>query len=456
MALVTRARKAIDQSSMSLDVPFRYIPLENHQTWTGLGVAPETAMNMVTVYQCVRVLSNAFAQLPLMLYRRRADGGRDRALDHPMYRALHLRPNPDMTSFTWRRLMMVHLATWGNSYSEIIRDPLGRVELWPIRPDRIEPKYDDSGRRRYTYVNPATGQRTLMRPGSVFHVAGLSTNGLLGSSPIADLRSTIGLARTAERFGESFFRNNARPATVLLHPKGLSTQAKERLAAEMDSMKGATQAGKTVVLEEGLDFKEIGIPPEDAQFMETRLFQKRELAGAYGIQPHKIGDLERATFSNIEHQSLEFIQDTMMPWFVLTEQELSVQLIEDDDVYAEFLVDGYLRGDAKTRNEAYAIRWQHGTLSPNEWRAKENDNPLPDGDIYYRPANYVPVNPPEEAPAEPVEDPADMMGSAAPVLRRIKSVEVRCSSCDKLLAEIATPPYRMSCRHCKTVTEAAA
>jgi len=183
--------------------------------------------------------------------------------------------------------------------------------------------------------------------------------------------------------------------------------------------------------------------------METRLFQKRELAGAYGIQLHKIGDLERATFSNIEHQSLEFIQDTMMPWFVLTEQELAAQLIDDDEYFAEFLVDGYLRGDAKTRNEAYAIRWQHGTLNADEWRAKENENPIEDGSgqAYYVPVNYMPA----ETPAAP--EPAPPV-SGEPALAVVKSAAVRCEK-GHLLAELATPPYRFTCRLCKVTVEAA-
>ena len=427
----------------TLDSIARWLP----PSWAG--VAPETAFNMVTVYQCVRVLSNTFAQLPLMLYRRLDNGGKERATDRKLYDALHLRPNPGLSSFAWRRLMMVHLATWGNAYSEIVRDDFGGIELYPIRPDRIEVSRD-AGRKVFDYFPPDGGKKRL-RDGTVFHVAGVSTDGLVGRSPISDLRSTIGLARTAERFGDSFFANNARPATVLKHPKSLSEPAIKRLGAQMDELRGAGNAGKTVVLEEGMDFGEVGIPPEDAQFMETRLFQKREIAGAFGIPPHKIGDLERATFSNIEHQALELITDTMMPHFVNFEQECSIQLIDEPGLFVEFLIDGYLRGDAKTRNEAYATRWQHGTLSANEWRIKENDNPVDGGDDFYVPVNYRPVDgaPPERR----VTDRRD--------LTVIKSAEVRCKSllptgdeCGRVLAPVATPPFKIYCHRCKTYTEA--
>lgn len=410
-----------------------------------VGVSPELAMNMITVYQCVRVLSNTFAQLPLMLYRRLPNGGKERATEHPLYHTLHLQPNPEMSSFAWRRLMMVHLATWGNSYSEIVTNGFGQRFLFPIRPDRVEVSRD-SGKKVFDYLDP-NGGKTRFKDGTIFHIQGVSTNGLVGRSPISDLRSTIRLASAAEQTGEAFWRNGARPATVLKHPKTLSDIAVTRLATQMEALRGSGNAGKTVVLEEGLDFAEVGVPPEDAQFMQTRLFQKRELAGAYGIPPHKIGDLERATFTNIEHQGLELITDTMMPYFVNVEQEITIQLTPDEpDIFSEFLVDGYLRGDAETRNKAYAIRWQHGTLSADEWRAKENENPIEDGSgkAYYVPVNYAPAQPDGAVPLQ--------VRQVGP-LTVVKSAEVRCPECGRMLAELATPPYRFTCR-CKAVAEA--
>lgn len=448
-----------------------------------------SALNFITIYQCVRVLSNTFAQLPLMLYRRLENGGKERATDHPLYDTLHLRPNPEMSSFAWRRLMMVHLATWGNAYSEIVTDGFGGTQLYPIRPDRMEVSRED-GVKVFDYLDPRGGKKRFRR-GSVFHVAGMSTDGLVGRSPLTDLRTTINLGKSAERHGESTFRNGARPAIVMKHPKTLSTDAITRLAGQMDAMRGAGNAGKTVLLEEGLDFAEIGIPNKDAQFMETRLFQKRELAGAYGIQLHKIGDLERATFSNIEHQSLEFITDTMMPHFVNVEQEISIQLVgEEPDIFAEFLVDGYLRGDAKSRNEAYAIRWQHGNLSPNEWRIKENDNPVDGGDTFYVPVNYKPtiavagVDPLEiaqdfgtavqrlglgmnygvitDAEARqflPVQQgPTPVQSEQPPALVAVKAMrQFDCPDCGKLinrLAALGTVGHCKSCKAEKTFTEA--
>lgn len=405
LARATRGMKAADIESI------RYVPLENHQTWTEWAAPVER--NYIAVYQCVRVLSNTFAQLPLKLYRRRPGGGKDEARDHPLFRVLHLSPNPEMTSFVWRKIAMRHLATWGNHYSEIAEDAFGRPQLWPLSPDRMHVEWRGS-RRVYIYTT-AAGVRKEMRPGTVFHMQGQTTDGLTGSSPLADLRRTLSLAGSAERYGTAVFDNGARPGTVLTHPKTLSTPAQERLVSQMEALKGSSAANKTVLLEEGMTVTPIGFPPEDAQFLETRLTQHRLIYGAYGVPPHKVADLERATFSNIEHQALEYIQDGALPWLVNAEQEIAVQLIAEDDVFAEFSVDGYLRGDAKSRAEALAIRLQHGTLTQDEWRALENENPLPDGtgSRTWMAVNYAPVMPDAPDPmAGPME--AEHMESAAP------------------------------------------
>lgn len=462
MSLLARAIGPTKATRLSVSEDGRYAvgptsdAISAFLSWASnsLGTEGPYALNMVTIYQCVRVLSNTFAQIPLMLYRRRADGGKDRAETDSLYRTLHLQPNPGLSSFAWRRLMMVHLLTWGNFYAEKVFNAFGDLSLFVIRPDRITVGRYPDGTKRYDYHPPDGTEPKEMTPGSIFHVTALSTDGLIGRSIVADLRGSIKLAVHAERFGTNFFANGARPATVLKHPATLSDPAVKRLAGQMEDLRGSGNAGKTVVLEEGLDFAEIGIPPEDAQFLETRVFQKRELAGAFGVQLHKIGDLERATFSNIEHLALEHITDTMMPWFVNVEQELSIQVIDQDELFAEFLVDGYLRGDAKSRNEAYAIRWQHGALSPNEWRIKESDNPIEGGNTYFVPVNYqtldTALNPPEpKVIAPPVAPDGD-----GPALRAIKSI--RCPQCDRLLAESATAPYRIVCSRCKSVAEAVA
>jgi HK97 family phage portal protein len=450
-----RATKGLDQQYMTQPGAMAgtvYIPIENRSTFTDQQpFGNDSALMIATFWDCVRVLAEGVASLPLLLYRRLPGGGKDRATDHEMYPVLHDAPNPSMTSFVWRELMMSHLAVWGNAYNEKAYSPSGRLQLWPIRPDRIEPRWGRDGEKLYDYLSPL-GTRSTLRPGSVFHIPGLSPTGLKGYSPVELHRKTLRTHNAARDFGESTFRNNARPALVLSHPKTLSEGAITRLAGQMDELRGSGNAGKTVIMEEGLTMDQVGIPPKDAQYIETRVHEAREIQKMFRMQPHKVGDLERATFSNIEEQNLEHVTDTLRPWMVRIEQEIKLQLLYDEpDIFAEHLVDGLLRGSAKNRAEALSIRWQHANLNGDEWREIENENPLPDGlgQRYYAPVNYAPV---DAAPAPDTTAVGET--NQPPQLRVIKSAAVRCVKCAKLLAELAAPPYRFTCRSCKTVTTA--
>lgn len=464
--LPARATKSagIDQLAAASGSAGVEVMLNNWRSITP--VEDYSAYNISTVYQCVRVLAETFAMLPLLVYKRLPAGGKDRAPDHELYHTLHEQPNPDMTSFVWRELLMSHVATWGNAYNEKVIDGLGRLNLYPIRPDRMVPRYDSSGAKVFDYLSPSGAKKTYTSD-QIFHVQGLSSNGLVGISPIAAMRSTIDLLRSAETFGTSFFRNGARPAFIMTHPKTVSDEAADRLTSQMDDLRGAGNSGKTVLLEEGMTAQEIGVPPEDAQFLQTRLFQKREIQAAFRVPPHKVGDLERSTYSNIEQQSIEFIQDTMMPWFVRTEQEINTQLLGgQDDYFAAFLIDGYLRGDAAARAAAFHIMRLDGVINGDEWRASENMNPIPDGSgkAYWIPANYndaaadpaADVSATQPTLAQGDADPAiDVSGPAA--LTVIKSMkELRCPDCNRKLAEKAGPGTVIICSRCKGVGEVAA
>lgn len=449
-----KATKGIDQTVDAATPGGYYVRIDDRSTVTASLVDANTAaLSMSTVYACVRVLAEDIAKLPFVLYRKLPNGGKERALEHPLYSVLHDEVHPGMTSFVWRELVMSHLATWGNHYSEKVYDYAGRLQLYPIRPDRMEVKYNSAGRKVYTYLSPA-GVRTEMRPDSVFHIAGLSSNGLVGLSPIALHAKTLRLAETAQEFGNSFLANGARPAVVLSHPNNLSEGAIGRLAGQMDQLRGARNSGKTVILEEGLTVTEVGVPPEDAQYIETRKFQRNIIATEiFRMKPHKVGDLEHATFSNIEHESLDHVIDTLMPWAVRIEQETKAQLLYGEpDVSVELLFDALLRGDAKSRAEALAIRWQHGTITPDEWRALENENPLADGkgSQTYVAVNYAPALAPGEAPpvqldARPIERPQLGDGLSVKSMTRFD-----CPDCGKLVNQRAAPGTIGYCRHCKS------
>ena len=361
---------------------------------SGKNVNEFTAMQTTAVYACVRILSETLAALPLQLYRY-TPGGKERVYDHPLYHLLHDEPNPEMTSFIFRETLMSHLLIWGNAYAQIIRDRLGRVQgLYPLRPDKMTVCRDESGQIYYVYTktsdeNPAIkpyGQVPL-RKDEVLHIPGLGFDGLVGYSPIAMARNAVGMTMACEEYGASFFANGASPSGVLEHPGVLKDPAKVR-----DSWnavyQGSANAHKVAVLEEGMKYQQIGIPPEEAQFLETRKFQLNEIARLYRIPPHMIGDLEKSSFNNIEQQSMEFVKYTLDPWVIRWEQAMKKALFlpeEKKQFFLKFNVNGLMRGDYESRMTGYSIGRQNGWLSANDIREMEDMNPVPEeegGNLY--------------------------------------------------------------------------
>ena len=364
-------------------------------TAAGKVVNERTAMQTTAVYACVRILAESIAGLPLHVYAYEGQG-KERVPAHPLYFLLHDAPNPEMTSFVFRETLMTHLLLWGNAYAQILRDGMGRViGLYPLLPDRMDVNRDSrTGELYYLYTRNAeenpnfkgAGQIRLNRM-DVLHIPGLGFDGLVGYSPIAMAKNAVGIALATEEYGATFFQNGARPAGVLEHPGVLKDPSK--LRESWQSIYGGTKnAGKIAVLEEGVKYQQIAIPPEEAQFLETRKFQIDEIARLYRVPPHMVGDLEKSSFSNIEQQSLEFVKYTLNPWVVRWEQSLQKALLsnrERKDYFIRFNVDGLLRGDYKSRMEGYAIGRQNGWLSANDIRSLEDMNPInadEGGDLY--------------------------------------------------------------------------
>jgi len=369
------------------------------ETASGATVSESTALEVMAVFACVRVLAESVAFLPLHVYRRLSPRGKERAPDHSLYPILHLKPNGEMTSFELREVLMGHLALWGNAYAEIQINGAGEViGLWPLRPDKMQVGRAD-GVLEYAYTLPKPDKNGKpgyrFRPDQVLHLRGLGFNGIVGFSPIQLARQAIGLALATEEFGARFFGNGAVPGVVLQHPGQLSDQAHRRLRESWEKRhQGLSASHRVAVLEEGLTIQEIGVPPDAAQFLATRKFQRTEIASLYRVPPHMIGDLERATFSNIEQQSLDFVQNTLGPWLVRWEQAIDTRLLSSADqlkYFAQFLVDGLLRGDTAARFAAYSIGRQNGWLSANDVREMENLNPIEGGDLYMVPLNMVPA-----------------------------------------------------------------
>ncbi|WP_350345165.1 phage portal protein [Proteinivorax tanatarense] len=351
-------------------------------TSSGKHVDERTAMQTSAVYACVRILSETIASLPLHTYVR-TDKGKEKAIDHPLYTLLHDAPNDEMTSFVFRETLMSHLLLWGNAYAQIIRDGRGKVmALYPLMPDKMTVKRSESGEIYYSYQKDS--EENILRSYEVLHIPGLGFDGLVGHSPIAMAKQAIGMAIATEEYGATYFKNGANPGGVLEHPGILKDPGKVR-----DSWNsvygGSNNANRVAVLEEGLSFKPITIPPEQSQFLQTRKFQINEIARIFRIPPHMIGDLERSSFSNIEQQSLEFVKYTLTPWLSRWEMAMKKTLLspsEQKDYFFKMNVEGLLRGDYKTRMEGYSIGIQNGFLSPNDVRELEDLNPIEHGDVY--------------------------------------------------------------------------
>ena len=360
----------------------------------GKRVNERSAMQMTAVYSCVRILAEAVAGLPLHLYRYKEDGGKEKALDHPLYLLLHDEPNPEMSSFVFRETLMTHLLLWGNAYAQIIRNGKGEViALYPLMPDRMTVDRDSKGQLYYEYTvsmdDAPTVKGSLVRlnPSDVLHIPGLGFDGLVGYSPIAMAKNAIGMAIACEEYGAKFFANGAAPGGVLEHPGTIKDPQRVRESWQ-STFGGSGNANKIAVLEEGMKYTPIGISPEQAQFLETRKFQINEIARIFRVPPHMVGDLEKSSFSNIEQQSLEFVKYTLDPWVIRWEQTIHRSLLLPDEksqYFVKFNLEGLLRGDYQSRMNGYATARQNGWMSANDIREMEDLNPIPaeeGGDLY--------------------------------------------------------------------------
>lgn len=370
---------------------------------SGKQVTERSAMQMTAVYSCVRILSEAVAGLPLHLYRYKEGGGKEKAIDLPLYRLMHDEPNPEMSSFVFRETLMTHLLLWGNAYAQIIRNGKGEViALYPLMPNKMRVERDENGSLYYEYIHSSdeadTMKNTTVRltPYNVLHIPGLGFDGLVGYSPIAMAKNAIGMAIACEEYGAKFFANGAAPSGVLEHPGVIKDPQKVREAWQ-SQFGGSQNANKIAVLEEGMKYTPISISPEQAQFLETRKFQINEIARIFRVPPHMIGDLEKSSFSNIEQQSLEFVKYTLDPWVMRWEQSLSRALFTEEEkktLFFKFNVEGLLRGDYQSRMNGYATARQNGWMSANDIRELENMDKIPaeqGGDLYLINGSMLPM-----------------------------------------------------------------
>lgn len=384
--------------------------LENPSQWlldwatggyasSGVAVNDETALTYAAVYACCRVLSDSLAQLPIGLYRTTPDGDTVPATNRPENRLVATNPSGDAqlyTSYTFRSTLQFHLGLRGNAFARIRRDGRGGArQLIIIRPQYVRPFFHD-GRLYYEVTpDPAAGytgtEREILVPDDILHIAALSTDGINGRSPITLMKDTIGIGLGNRNYISKIQKRGGHVEGFLKHPNKLNP---EQVTGLRENFKGAMQRGDIPLLENGVDYQSVSLKPTDAEFINTHKLTSRDIYAAYRVPPHMAGDLERATFSNIEHQSLEFVKNTLLPWIKNWEAELNRKLLPvdlQDTHFFRFNVEGILRGDIKTRMEAYTKAIQWGILNRDEVRELENRNRIPDGlgQIFLTPLNMT-------------------------------------------------------------------
>lgn len=369
-------------------------------------VNTETAMKYTAVFACVRVLSETLASMPLMLYRKKPGGDREQVNDLAIYDVLHNRPNEEMAPFNFKEARMMSLNTGGNSVCEKLINKSGDiVGLYPYPWSMVRIERDKETGSLLYKIKDGANEKILTRD-KVFHVAGPSFDGVIGLSPIEYAASAIRLGLSYERFGNKFYENGAHASGVFSFPNALGEEAFKRLKEDLSkNYTGLANTGKPILLEEGGTFSPMTIKPADAQLIESKNFQIEDICRIYRVPQHLVNKLDRSTNNNIEHQSLEFIIYTMLPWFKRDEESTNMQLLNTRQrqagYYFEYKIDALLRGDAKSRAEAYAAGRQWGWLSVNDIRKLENMSPIENGDIYLTPANMYEAG--KEPPAPSVQ-----------------------------------------------------
>ena len=392
------------QSDRSPWGDFHFEPV-SARSISGMRVSADSAMRLAAVYACVRILSETMASLPLVVYRPRKDGGKDRVTDHWLYQLLGKRPNRYQNPFEWREMLQGHLALRGNAFCQILANSRGEIiELIPTHPDRVRMELLPSGNYRYR-IRDQAGSEIVLPRGEVWHLRGLSSDGLIGLSPIELSRESLGMALAAQDYGARFFSNDAKPTGGWIEFPGTfkDPEAKRVFRESYQAAQSGSNRGKVLVLENGMKFHEVGVTNKDAQFLELRKFQITDIARLFRVPPHMIADLDRATFSNIEQQSLEFVMHTMTPWAERWEASIEADLLPDpsnegDALEIEFDFANLMRGDAASRSAYYQSGIQNGWLTRNEARISENLNPIAGLDQPLRPLNMV-----EEEVAEKAE-----------------------------------------------------
>jgi HK97 family phage portal protein len=401
-------------------------------------ITPDTALQLTAVLACVRILAEGRAMLPFQLMRRREDRGFDEVADHWLYRLFAVRPNRFQDPFLFAEMMQAHLALRGNAYAEIVGSTLDDIELVPMHPDTITIDVLADGSWRYKQSMLDGSIRTLTRA-QVFHLRGISLDGIRGISPIAAARESLAVGMAAQSYGARFFDNDAKPGGWIEYPGQFADEEKrDSFRKSWQKAQAGMNRGKTAVLEFGMKYHELGVTNDEAQFLETRKFQVTEIARLFRVPPHMIADLDRATFSNIEQQSIEYVRDSLQPWLRRWAEAIRYTFLDPDDpadadLVVRFPVRELLRGDLAARAQFYSRGILDGWLTRNEARLDDDRNPLDNLDEPLRPLNMGDVS--KTAPAKPDRRRGDPPAALDTPQRAVRAEALIAAAVNAVIAE---------------------
>ena len=359
------------------------------ETSSGIKLTDDKIMGIPAVFACVRVLSESIASLPLITYQRMAGDDKRRAKDFSLYSILHDSPNPLMTAFELREMMVGHLALRGNAYCFIEREDGTIVALWPLNPKNI--KVEIQG-RDLIYIHQSDGDEKKYQSEDILHIRGLSSDGIIGYSPLTMLRDTFGAAKAVGNYADNYFKNDASPGGILTTDQDLGDNAEDLRNAWNKGFRGSGNKHKVAILGGGLRWESVGISPQDSQMIESQKFSVIQIARIFRVPLNLIMDYDRSTYSNVTEQNRSFLVHTLTPWLERIEQAIFRSLLTEQEkmrYFVEHLTHNFLRGDTKERYEAYQIARQTGFLSVNEIRKFENMNSVEGGDSYETPQVQV-------------------------------------------------------------------
>lgn len=402
MSLLTAiVHRSLENPKTSLSDPDEWLVelLGGGPSPSGITVNRKTAMTYAAVWRAVGLIARDVAKVPLLTYRRTGGGGRERAIEHPAYRLLRRKPNEAMTSFWFWQSVMAHVQLRGNAYVFILRGGAGQpLELLLLSPDQTYPVRENGV--LFYFTRKANGEIVKLLARDVIHLRGLGWDGLVGYSVIEFAKNSLGLGLAAQRHASVFFKNSGRVSVVLETAHPLDEEAKENLRKSWERMyTGIDNAHRTAVLEQGMTAKHLSLSQKDAQWIELRRFEIREVANWFGVPPHKLGDPTKVSYNSLEQENQSYLNEALDGWMVMIEQEVSEKLLtsaqlDRDTHFCEYLRIALLRADTAARNAAYEIQRRNGIITANEWRARENMNPVdaPYGDAFLVPLNVGSVD----------------------------------------------------------------